>query len=185
MANKKMKTCKSCEAEVSKSAKVCPKCGARLKMRFITKALIGIGVLAALAVAGMPSKDQIQAKLQEIEKAQPSDLSAHRELVQIFGFISKRTDIQRENKEKEIKGKIVEWELPVYEVKKTSENVYRVQTSASPARVGTFVNLHARNDDEARKIEALTTGDYVKFKGQIEGVSLRNIDIGYGVLMSN
>ena len=46
----KTKNCKSCGAEVVKLAKVCPKCGAKLKMGVGKKILIGIGVFVILGV---------------------------------------------------------------------------------------------------------------------------------------
>ena len=48
---------------------------------------------------------------------------------------SKYTDLQREKKEKEIIGKIVQWKLPVYEVNKSDEN-YQIQVSGDEAIMG-------------------------------------------------
>lgn len=46
----KMGTCKTCSKEVAKSAKVCPSCGAKLKMGMGKKLLIGVGVLIVLGI---------------------------------------------------------------------------------------------------------------------------------------
>lgn len=46
----KLITCKTCGKEVAKSAKKCPHCGARLKMGFFQKALIGIGAFIVLII---------------------------------------------------------------------------------------------------------------------------------------
>ena len=187
MAEAKLKTCKSCNAEVAKSAKRCPKCAAKLKMGLLPKLLIALVGIVILSVALMPSKEEQQtslaAALKEIESAQPSDLSPRGELASIFNLMSKHTDLQRENKEKEITGKIVQWTLPVYEVSKRKDGAYRIQTSAGGDIVGTFITLHTRNDAEKAKVEALKTGDMVSIKGRIGGVSLRNLKIEDAVLV--
>jgi len=189
MAEAKLKTCKSCNAEVAKSAKSCPKCGAKLKMGLLPKLLIALVGIVILSVALMPSKEEQQASmasaLKEVETAQPSDLSPRGELADIFNLMSKHTDLQRENKEKEITGKIVKWTLPVYEISKRKDGVYRIQTRATSDAVGTSISLHTRNDGEKANVEALTTGDLVSIKGRIRGVSLRHIEIEDAVLTEN
>lgn len=44
----KTKTCKSCQTEVEGKAKVCPSCGAKMKMGLGKKLLIGVAVLVVL-----------------------------------------------------------------------------------------------------------------------------------------
>jgi hypothetical protein len=55
----KMTACKTCSKEVAKSAKVCPHCGAKLKMGFFKKAFLGIvGFIVLIAIiANLGSKD--------------------------------------------------------------------------------------------------------------------------------
>ena len=56
MAN--LKNCKTCSKEVAKSAKACPHCGAKLKMGFFPKALIGIGAIVVIgAIASIGGDD--------------------------------------------------------------------------------------------------------------------------------
>lgn len=45
-----MKLCKVCSKEVAKSAKICPHCGAKLKMGLIKKLGIGIGVIIVICI---------------------------------------------------------------------------------------------------------------------------------------
>lgn len=182
MSDAKMKTCKACSTEVAKTAKTCPKCGAKLKVGFLPKLLIALVGLAILGVAAMPSKEEQQAALKEIQTAEISDLSPHGELAAIFNLMSKHTDLQRENKEKEITGKVVKWTLPVYEVSKRKDGVYQIQTRTTSDTVGTSISLHTRSDAEKGKVEALTTGDLVSIKGRISGVTLRHINIEYAII---
>ena len=86
----------------------------------------------------------------------------------MFNIGSNYTNIQRENAFKELKGKVVAWQLPVYEVSKQGEE-YRVQTSAGRA-VGTFIHIKARNDQEKVYIESIKTGNTISFKGIITDV---------------
>jgi hypothetical protein len=51
-----LKKCKECGNEVSSSAKVCPKCGKKLKMGLIKKTLIGLGVLILLGAISSQMK---------------------------------------------------------------------------------------------------------------------------------
>lgn len=187
MAEAKLKICKSCNAEVAKSAKRCPKCGAKLKMGLLPKLLITLAGIVILSVALMPSTEEQQASLaaslKEIETAEPSDLSPRGEIAAIFNLVSQHTDIQRDNKEKEIKGKIIQWTLPVFEVRKQKDGVYRITTTGGGDTVGTFITVHTRNDAEKANVEGLKTGDLVSIKGRIDGISLRNIEIEDAVLV--
>jgi len=158
-------------------------------MGLLPKLLIALVGIVILSVALMPSKEEQQASiasaLKEVETAQPTDLSPRGELAAIFNLMSKHTDLQRENKEKEIKGKIVQWTLPVFEVSKREDGVYQIQSRAGGDAVGTFITIHTRNDAEKAKVEGLKTGDMVSIKGRIGGVSLRSIEIEDAVLASS
>jgi RNA polymerase subunit RPABC4/transcription elongation factor Spt4 len=48
--NSKLKSCKTCEKQVAKSANVCPHCGAKLKMGVFKKLLIGVAALFVIAL---------------------------------------------------------------------------------------------------------------------------------------
>ena len=182
----KMKQCKSCSHEVAKSAKVCPNCGQKLRMGFMMKMVIGFFGFIVFVMMMMPSAEQQAEKakqeLAEIEAAEADSLSMS-ELTPIFEMGSKHTDIQRENKEKEIKGKIVQWTLPVYEVKKSGDS-YRVQFSSPNSNAGAFATVIPRDESESTFIEGLKENDRASFKGRIKGVTFtRDIDINPAVLM--
>ena len=58
MANNKMKICKTCGEEIAKSAKVCPKCGAKQKKPLgliILAVIVVFGLLGALGSGGSKS----------------------------------------------------------------------------------------------------------------------------------
>jgi uncharacterized OB-fold protein len=182
--------CKECGTEVSKSATACPKCGAPIKKKtsvFSSLVFIAI-VVIVIVVVSQPSKEQKTAQvaqtLEQLANAPVSNISPHGELAEIFLPMSKYTNVQRENKEKKITGKVVQWKLKVYEVSPPSGDKYRIQTSDSDSdTVGTFVYTYARNAQEKSFIEGLKTGDFVTVKGKIDGVSMRNISIDPAILV--
>lgn len=118
----------------------------------------------------------------ELENESPSDLVPQGELANMFNLGSDNTDLQRENKLKEITGKIVQWQLPVYEISK-SDDEYKVQTSGGDV-VGTFIYITTRNDQDKQIIEALKTGDTISFKGRIYDTSVRYLEIKPAILFS-
>ena len=183
----KVKECPACTKEVAKSAKVCPHCGKTLKTGLFVKLLTVLIVLGVLGAIFGPSNEEKAQKLSEkldgIANAEVANISPSGEISEMFNMLSKNTDIQRDNMENKIKGKIVQWSLPVYEINKLDENKYRIQTDASARYVGAFLTLHSRTSEERAYIESLQTGNIISFKGKIKGTTMRYIDIDPVVLM--
>ena len=166
---------------------------------FSTKELFGtiillLIVIFALVFRGQPASSSLKAeenppshsKVEEnplvtLENSIPSNIEPTGELAAIYEFGGNSTDIQRDNKLAEIKGKVVAWSLVVYEVKKHDDG-YRIQTSGNGNVVGTFINLSVRNDQERSLIEGLKTGSVIQIQGIIKDVSFRNIEIDPAVL---
>ena len=91
---------------------------------------------AVLIVIGLSRKDNASEgnKTSDLASAQinqkySSDTTLS-SLSEIFGIMSKYTNLQRDEAEKEIKGAIVQWTLPVYEVRRINEKHYKIQTSS-------------------------------------------------------
>ncbi len=104
-------------------------------------------------------------------------------LASIFSIGSKYTDLQREEAEKEIKGKIVQWTLPVYEVRRISDRHYKVQTSSRTETIGTFIHIRNPSPEDTSKLIKFKTGDKITVKGKIDGVSLRNVELDPAILV--
>ncbi len=171
-----------------------------IKQRSDKKALAGQSVENTVQTTSVQTKKSveipvekaietpIESPIDKLAKDTPSNLSPYGELAEMFNFGSKNTDLQRENKLKEITGKVVQWQLPVYEVK-SSGNGYRIQTNTSVkignsnSPVGTFIKVTARNETEKRFIETIKTGDTVTFKGIIKDTTMRNIEIEPAILV--
>lgn len=152
-------------------------------MKKVKQIAIVIAVIfIALIVYGMVSKISGDNQVQELQSAPVSTLKPTGELAEVFGFGTDFTDIQRENKLKEIKGSVVAWQLPVYEVKRDGEH-YRVQTQnpktfgQNEAIVPTIISITPLSAEDKSLIEAMKTGDIISIKGRIADVKLRHIII--------
>lgn len=178
--NKNLKPCKSCGKDVAKSSKKCPHCGQKLKMGMFPKILIGIVGIVILGAIFTPKPEEAIASIAD---QAPSTLSPRGNLNEAFSMMSKYTNLQRDNLEKEITGQVVQWQLPIYEVRKKSDGIYRIQTDSMYGMVGTFITLYTQSEDEVRTVESLTTGKIITVKGRITGTSMRNIDIDPAILI--
>ena len=180
-----LQSCPACRKDVAKSASSCPHCGKKLKTGLFLKLVIGVAVLIGIGVVFSPSNEekakQAIDELSRLASSMPSALSPSGELYNTFKLGTDATDVQRENLENKIKGQLVQWSLPVYEVTKTGSG-YRIQTSSkssvfSDGLIGTFSNVTARSAEESAYIEGLKTGDTVVIKGYVTGTFIRNIDL--------
>lgn len=190
----KLTLCKVCEKEVSKGASVCPHCGEKLKSGWLGKifkySLVAILVVFIVAITASPSEEEIAHELSLVESSKVDNIKPIGTLYDMFSYGSTYTDIQRENMEKELIGKIIQWTLPVYEVNK-EESVYTIDTSDSilsfsnKNSIETRIKLYPKNEQEMLYIEKLKTGNKITIKGKITGVSMRVLEIDYARLINN
>ena len=126
-------------------------------------------------------------KIEVLKTAKIDKISPSGELYQIYSLGSNYTDLQRDNMTKELKDKIVQWTLPVFEVSKLSENKYKIQTDSGTLfgtkYVGTFTVVYTQNENEVRFIENLKTGSNITIKGIINDTFMRNIEIEPAILI--
>lgn len=147
------------------------------------------GLLAAFLLLQKPTKSATAPDpIAELTKAPTSELRPDGELADVFALGGSNTNLQRDNKLKEIRGQTVQWQLPVYEVSRADDG-FKVQTQSDikfgqigKNVIGAFVYLKPRNDEDRRAIEALKTGDVISFKGRIADISLRSLEIKPAIL---
>lgn len=215
-SNSALTNCRRCKSRISSTASFCPTCGYKVQgMSFFGKfVLVVIGLFVASSIFnGVMTDVDRQAKqkplkpglkgseiipspyrapldpISELVSAKPSPLQPYGELAELFALGGRHTDLQRENKLREIRGQIVQWTLPVYDISR-SGNRYRIQTKSTmlalprdtPRHVGTFILITPRNDLDVRMIEALKTDDMVAVKGRISDVTMRNLVLDPAVL---
>lgn len=119
-----------------------------------------------------------------LKKATPSDILPNGKLAELFNLGSKNTDLQREDAFNAIKGKVVEWTLPVYEVERDGDKGYKIQTGQGDY-VGTFIYITPQNANDDIMIKNLKTDDMVKIKGIISDESIRNLVIKPAIIVSD
>lgn len=135
---------------------------------------------AAQGTSIQSSSKEPSDKFADLAAATPTSIKPTGELAAMFGLMSDNTDLQREDKIKDLKGKVVEWNLTVFEVARDGDG-YKVQT-AGDDEVGTFVYLAARDESEKKRIEALKTGDRISVKGVIKDTFMRSFAIKPAIL---
>lgn len=138
----------------------------------------GVVVVAAAAAAEELEKER-QVKLTELETATPSSLRYEGELAEIFTLGSNYTDVQRQNKEKELKGQVIEWEFVVYEVEKNN-GYYDITPKegllSNKVAVST-VYLYPRSEEESQLIESWKEDAKFTARGYIDNVMFRSLII--------
>ena len=167
-------------------------CGLLLLLGMISSAIGGKAVSTAASGSdgAATSAASAQAEAAPAEAAPPTlaetpaDSSIDRaELARIFAFGGTATDLQRDAKEKEIEGKIIDWTgVKVYEVSK-SGNCYRIQTQGDDSTPGMFVKACPPDGITDAAAVSLATGSIVRVKGKIDDITMRNLDIKPGIIL--
>ncbi len=108
--------------------------------------LVGIPVFGMLIYTVLPVDHGADARKlttdNNIATAKASDIAPDGELAKMFSFFSDATEIQRAEKERQIRGKVVQWRLPVYNVTERSD-FYVIQTKSRSGIVGAFCYVRA------------------------------------------
>jgi len=155
---------------------------------------IGFFAIYFLLVIGSsgPTAEERAKKIAELEAATPVKLNTA-ELADMFSMSSEYTDLQRDTKEKELKGTVVQWRLPVFEVGSSGNSCYRIQTQGktidmgpfgeTPDYPGTFITVCDADDPGiAALVPTLKTGDWITVKGIINGTTMRNFDLDIAIV---
>ena len=165
----------------------CPAPGtANMSIQSAMEAVLGVllFLIAILAIGHSSDVKPVQDPLASLMRSQPEDISPSGDLAKTFKFGGDSTDLQRENALEKIKGKVVQWTLLVYDIHKSKNDTYKVQTESHEA-IGTFVTITPRADSDRQYLASLKTGDPFTFKGIIDDVTMRNLDIEPAILISD
>jgi hypothetical protein len=147
--------------------------------------LVGIPIFGILVYTVFPKDPAVERQVtgdNDIVVSELDDISPEGELPKIFSFFSDATEMQRSEKERQIKGKVVQWRLPVYNVSERG-GVYVVQTKSRANLVGAFCYVRPSNDGLKQYLLSLKENDYVTCKGKIAGSTMRSIEIKPAVLL--
>jgi hypothetical protein len=148
-----------------------------MSIKYLATALMFGAYMLLLVGSGGESPEARAEKVASLKTATPAQVDA-KELVTMFKMGSDNTDLQRDAKEKELTGKVVEWKVEVYEVSASGDSCYKIQTSGTDTHPGTFIT--ACNEDDpgvAALVPGLKTKDIINVKGVITGTMMRNFDL--------
>ena len=164
--NKNLKTCKVCEKEIAKNAKVCPHCGAKIKKAFYKKPwFIILAVIIVIAAISSGGKD-------ENKGSDVNDTSAVETSIEYVKYdVSEMVSDLEENAlkaEKKYNNQYVEITGKLSNI--DSKGAY---ISLDPLNKDfNFINVQCftKNDEQVNKIAEMSKGDIVTLKGKVTSV---------------
>lgn len=118
-----------------------------------------------------------------LKSAQAVSLKPTDELVSALSIFSSYTDVEKDRIKDEMRGKIVQWTLPVWNVSKSGDDGYIIQTSSS-AGIGTFCKVEPADHDQAKIITMLRAGSPVTCKGAVSGFTLGSVNISPAIVVA-
>ena len=177
----KLTKCKTCGKEVAASAKICPGCGAKLKMGMFLKLVVGVvGLVVIVAIAGVVFKTSPEDKAEK----------ANQKLQQLVGMSTVNIDFQSASVDSQIKankGKAITANVVVQSVEKL-ESRYKVTSILNNAGLslkGVFFYLYPRDAQDEQVITNLKTLETIQIKGVIAGTLLGNLELDPAMLAQN
>lgn len=157
-------------------------CNPKIKSELIFKLIIGLGILALLCTFAIPNpRDQLKKEIQEVAEASPDWIGAS-ELASLLNHQYKDMISQTQISEKEINGKIVEWELEILVVAILPDH-YKILTKPSPEHPGTLLTLYPQNSQQKNYLSNVQSGTEIKIKGKITGILQGRIKINPAMLI--
>ncbi|TLX16686.1 hypothetical protein [Rhizobium sp. MHM7A] len=136
-------------------------------------------VLSSFTDIGGPNNRPIDTS--EIKQSEPASTQPPAELVAALSWTSDYTSVEKDRIKDGMRGKVVQWTMPVWNVSKDGDENYVVQTDSS-AGVGAFCRV-ASDDPEQSFVKDLKAGQFVTCKGIVDGYTLGNVNISPAVLL--
>jgi hypothetical protein len=129
---------------------------------------------------GISGRAILQVQLAELTRADAVPVLPE-QVSEVFALGSDSTDLQRDILRKELIGKVIEWDVQVYEID-YSDGVYKVTSQPIPIKSKQAVNmlrasfsvypLDERDHDLLRKAK---TNDRIKIRGKVQDIVLRTV----------
>lgn len=173
--------CNSCGKDFARSAKVCPFCGKNLNSGLLLNLIIGIGILAIIGAFAIPKPKGSKNYLQMFADA-PVDQIESAEIAKIFTSRNKNMNNSIESRGIKITGKIVQWELEVFVVTRSSD-YYKIVTTPTFDAPGTLLTLYPQNNQQTIYLDNIRPGNKIKIKGKISGTQQGRIKINPAVII--
>ena len=173
---------KSHNNDLAESTKIDSSRSQKSKSGILFKLIIGIGLLAIICAVAIPNPtDQLKDEIQEIAESS-SDFISARELASLLNNQNQDMISQTQISEKEIEGKIVEWELEVMVVASLPDH-YKILTKPTSTHPGTLLTLYPQNSAQINYIANVQPGTEIKIKGKISGIRQGRVKINPAIIM--
>ena len=176
-----LRKCNSCGKDFAKSAKECPYCGKNLNTGLGFKLIIGIGLLAIIGAFAIPIPKGSMNDLQKILDA-PIDQVDAAELAWIFNSRNANANNPIELIENEIVGKIVQWELEIFVVTRSSDH-FKIVTKSTSNAPGALLTLYPQDLQQRVYLDNIRPGNTIQIKGKITGTQQSRIKINPAVIL--
>ena len=176
-----LRKCNSCGKDIEKSGKECPYCGKSQSSGLFLKIFIGIGILAIIGAYAIPLPRGPMNDLQKIVDA-PIDQIDASELAWILNNRNANTNNSIEFTESEIAGKIVQWELEVFVVTRSSD-YFKIVTKPTFDSPGALLTLYPQDNQQRIYLDNIRPGNKIKIKGKIIGTQQSRIKINPAVIL--
>jgi len=152
------------------------------KSGLLFKLIIGIGLLAIICTFAIPNpKGQLKKEILTIANTSPDWISSS-ELASSLNNQKQDMVSQTQISEKEIDGKIVEWDLEVLIVAILPDH-YKIITKPTSTHPGTLLTLYPQNSQQIKYIANVQPGTEIKIKGKIAGILQGRIKINPAILI--
>lgn len=146
----------------------------RCVIRTIAFSLIIIAIVFANSYASAMT-------VNELYNAPAVDINPQK-LATIFRLGSDFTDLQREDVLQDIKGKVIIWTVPIYEIKRVKDGLYKI-VAVGDDGFGCIITLTANSPEERKYIHSLKTGNRIQIKGILTGeTTMRALDIAPAII---
>ena len=154
----------------------------KIKSGLFFKLIIGVGLLAIVCTLAIPNpKNHLKNEIQKITNASTDRINAS-ELASLLNNQNQDMISQTQISDKEIKGKIVEWELEIMVVANLPDH-YKILTRPTSTHPGTLLTVYPQNSQQIKYIANAHPGTEIKIKGKIAGVLQGRIKINPAILL--
>ena len=164
--NKKMKNCASCEAEIAKSAKVCPNCGAKNKKPIYKRAwfivLVAFFVIGTISNMGNTGNTDVEkTTTEEIPKVIEYIAYDVKELMNDLDNNALKAEKKYSDAYVELTGKLST-------IDSDGKYISLTPTNDNFAIIG--VQCYIQNEEQLNKVLEMKIGETVVLKGQIQDI---------------
>ncbi len=172
---------KKCDNDLARSNDAGFSSGQKIRSGLFFKLTIGMGVLAIIGTLAIPTLKKQPNDFQKIITA-PIDQINPTELATILNNQNEDMNHQAQISEKEIDGKIVEWELEILVVASLPDH-YKILTKPTSKYPGTLLTLYPQNNQQMTYIDTIQPGTRIKIKGKIAGILQGRVIINPSLLL--